>query len=172
MQCLFVWKARFCASLYRASMTTRLPRSPLDKLALSLSLRGHRGSDEDSAHVAPVEDNFARVAGAHGVEALLVVAPVHAVGDDAGDVETTLKHDRHLVPGLVHLAAVDAADGELVEDDLVPVDGDVFGGDAEHGDLCAVAHVCEHLAEGAGVAGHFEADVEAFVHLELLLDLF
>ena len=93
------------------------------------------------------------------------------MGDDAGDVEAALEHDGHLVPGLVHLAAVDAADGELVEDDLVPVDGDVFGRDAEHGDLCAVAHVGEHLAEGGGVAGHLEADVEAFLHVELLLDL-
>ena len=47
-----------------------------------------------------------------------------------------------------------------------------FGGDAEHGDLAAVAHVGEHVAEGVGVAGHFEADVEAFVHAELLLDFF
>ena len=38
------------------------------------------------------------------------------------------------------------------------------GGDAEHGDLAAVAHVAEHVAEGGGVAGHLEADVEAFVH--------
>ena len=125
-----------------------------------------------SAHVAPVEDDFAGVAGAHGVEALFIVAPVHAMCDDLGDVETALEHDRHLVPGLVHLAPVDAADGELVEDDLVPVDRDVFGWDAEHGDLCAVAHVGEHLAEGAGIAGHLQADVEALMHVEFLLDLF
>ena len=46
-----------------------------------------------------------------------------------------------------------------------------LGGDAEHGDLAAVAHVGEHVAEGGGVAGHFEADVEAFVHAELFLRL-
>ena len=125
-----------------------------------------------SGYVAPVEDNFARIAGAHSVEALFVVAPVHAVGDDLRDVEAALEHNGHLVPRLVHLAAIDAPDGELVEDDLIPVDRDVFGWDAEHGNLCAVAHVGEHLAEGAGIAGHLEADVEALVHVELLLDLF
>src|SRR6266853_1058538 len=81
-------------------------------------------------HVAPIEDDLAGVAGAHRVEALFIVAPVHPVGDDAGDVEAALEHDSHLVPGLVHLAPVDAANGELVEDDLVPVDGDIFGRDA------------------------------------------
>ena len=94
------------------------------------------------------------------------------MGDALRDVQAALEHDRHLVPGLVHLAAVDAADGELIEDNLVPVDGDVFGGDAEHGDLCSVAHVGEHLAEGVGVAGHLETDVETLVHVKLLLDFF
>src|SRR6266851_3982838 len=128
--------------------------------------------DSRLAYVAPVEDDLAGVAGAHGGEACLVVPPVHAVGDNTGDIQAALEHHRHLVPGLVHLSAVDATDGELVEDDLVPVDGDVFGGDAEHGDLRSVTHVGEHVAKGVGVAGHFKADVEALVHVELLLNLF
>ena len=33
----------------------------------------------------------------------------------------------------------------------------LLGRDAEHGDLAAVAHVGEHVAEGGRVAGHFEA---------------
>ena len=85
------------------------------------------------------------------------------------DVEAGFQHHGHLVPGLVHFAAVDALDGEHVEDDLAPVDGDLVGGDAEHGDLAAVAHVGDHVAEGVGVAGHLEADIEAFAHAELLL---
>ena len=44
-----------------------------------------------------------------------------------------------------------------------------FGGNAEHRDLAAVAHVGEHVAEGRGVAGHLQADVEAFRHAEFLL---
>ena len=59
-----------------------------------------------------------------------------------------LQHHGHLVPGLVHLPAVDALDREHVEDDRVPVDGHLALGDAEHGDLAAVAHVGEHVAEG------------------------
>ena len=80
-----------------------------------------------------------------------------------------MQHDRHLVPGLVHLAAVDALDGEHVEDDGVPVDGHLFGGDAQHRDPGAVAHVGDHVAEGGGVAGHLQAHVEALGHSELLL---
>ena len=103
---------------------------------------------------------------------MLVIAPVEAVSDHARDVEATLEHYRHLVPGLVHFAAIDAADCELVEDNLVPVDGDVFRRDAEHGDLCTVTHVGEHLAESSGIARHLETDVEALLHVELLLDVF
>src|ERR1035441_3759511 len=39
------------------------------------------------------------------------------------------------------------------------------------GDLCAVAHVREHVAEGGLVAGHLQAHVEAFSHAEFLLYL-
>jgi hypothetical protein len=123
-----------------------------------------------SGYVAPVEDYFAGVAGAHGSEAIFVVAPVHAVSDDGGDVEAGLEHDGHHVPGLVHLAAVDSAEGELVEDDLVPVDGDLLGGDSEHGDLASVAHVSEHVTEGRGVAGHLKSYIKSFVHVQLSLD--
>ena len=44
-----------------------------------------------------------------------------------------------------------------------------LGRNAEHGDFAAVAHVGEHVAEGRRVAGHFQADVEALLHAELLL---
>jgi hypothetical protein len=91
------------------------------------------------------------------------------VRNDGLDVEARLEHDGHLVPGLIHLAAVDALDGEHVEDDGVPVDGHGLGGDAEHRDPGAVAHVGEHVAEAGGVAGHLEAHVEPLRHAELLL---
>ena len=94
---------------------------------------------------------------------------VEAVRDDRADVQARLEHDGHLVPGLVHFPAVDALDGEHVEDDRVPVDGHFLVGDAEHGDLAAVAHVGQHVAKGLRVAGHFQADVEALLHAQLLL---
>ena len=34
-----------------------------------------------------------------------------------------------------------------------------------------MAHVRQHFAEGAGVAGHFQADVEPFMHAELVLHI-
>ena len=76
---------------------------------------------------------------------------MEAVRDDRAIVESALDHDGHLVPGLVHLATVDALDRQHVEDDRVPVDRDFLGGDAQHGDLAAVAHVVEHVAKGAGL---------------------
>jgi hypothetical protein len=35
-----------------------------------------------------------------------------------------------------------------------------------------VGHVCQHRAEAVGVAGHFHADVEAFVHVKFFLGVF
>src|SRR6266511_856455 len=86
----------------------------------------------------PAQDHLPRAAGADGVEALLELLVGEAVGDHRGDVQPALDHDRHLVPGLVHLAAVDALDGEHVEDDGPPVDRHLLLGDAQHGDLAAV----------------------------------
>ena len=49
----------------------------------------------------------------------------------------------HLVPGLVHLAAVDALDREHVEDDRVEVDRDLARRDPEQRDAAAVRHVVD-----------------------------
>ncbi len=119
----------------------------------------------------PGEDDFAAISCEHGVEAFLEVLEREAVGDDGVEVEAALEHDGHFVPGFVHFAAVDASNGDHIEDDCVPVDGHfAVGRDAEHGDFASVADVGEHFAEGCGRAGHFEADIEAFAHAELFLD--
>ena len=64
------------------------------------------------------------------------------------DVEPRLEHDRHLVPGLVHLAAVDAPQRQHLEDDRVDVERDLLGRDAEDRDPAAVGHRADR-ARGA-----------------------
>ena len=91
------------------------------------------------------------------------------MGDDGRKIEPRLDHHRHLVPSLENLAAIDALDREHVEHDLVPVDGNITRGNAEHRNLGAVAHIVDHVAQGAWHAGHFEADVEALGHAKVLL---
>lgn len=66
------------------------------------------------------------------------------------------------------MPAVDSLDVEAVEDDVVPVDGGRRH-DSEEGDFAAVAHICQHVLEGIGAAGHFKTDVEAFFHIEFFL---
>ena len=58
----------------------------------------------------PVHHHFAGGPGTCGREGCLVVAIVEAMRDDGADVEPRLEHHRHLVPGLVHLPAVDAVE--------------------------------------------------------------
>ena len=61
----------------------------------------------------PVHDDLAGVALAGRGEGGLELAEAEAMGDGRSDVQPGLEHDGHLVPGLVHLAAVDAAQGQL-----------------------------------------------------------
>jgi quercetin dioxygenase-like cupin family protein len=113
----------------------------------------------------------AGVAAVHHLERALEVRVGEPVRDHGLDVEPVVQHDRHLVPGLVHLPAVDALDGQHAEDHGVPVDGHLARGDPQHGDLGPVGHVREHVAEGLAVARHLHADVEPLRHPELLLDV-
>ena len=89
--------------------------------------------------------------------------------DYGGDVEAGFEEDGHLVPSFVHFAAVDALDGEHVEDDGLPVDGEFFGRNAEEGDVAAVRHVDEHVAKRLRIPRHFHANVKAFFHAEVFL---
>ena len=72
---------------------------------------------------------------------------VEMVRDDGLHVESALQHARHFVPGLEHLTTVDAFENQSLEDDIVPVDGHVARWDAQDGDLAAMVHRTQHIAE-------------------------
>ena len=59
----------------------------------------------------PVQHDLAAIASMHDFETFVEVLVVEAMGDDLADVQTRLQHDRHLVPGFIHLTAVDALNG-------------------------------------------------------------
>src|SRR5215468_8962636 len=103
-----------------------------------------------SVEFSPVENHLAGVAGSHYVKTFLELRPLEMVGNHRRDVKVRFQHDRHLVPGLVHLASVNALDGEHVENYAMPVDCHFGGGDPEHGDLGAVTHVREHFRKCLG----------------------
>src|SRR5690606_38818449 len=100
----------------------------------------------------PAQDHLAGLARSHELEGLLVVLVAEAVSDDRLNAEAALEHARHLVPGLEHLPAVNAFQGQALEDDLVPVDRRFGGRYAEDGDLAAVMHRAQQVPEGSGVA--------------------
>ena len=70
-----------------------------------------------------------------------------AVGDHPGDVQPALQQHRHRVPGLEHLPAVDALDGQHVEHHRGEVDADLLGRQPEHGDPAPVGHLGDHLPQ-------------------------
>src|SRR5450759_2259760 len=117
-----------------------------------------------AASRGPVQDHLAGVAGAGGRERGGVLAEREPVSDRGRDVEPGLEHHRHLVPGLVHLPAVDAAERQHLEHDLVDIQRDLRGGDPEDRDAPAVGHAGDRGAERGGVAGHLQGDVESLRH--------
>src|SRR5258708_2883684 len=74
---------------------------------------------------------------------------------------------RHLVPGLEHLAPVDALDRYHVGYGVRPVDREVLRRQAEHGDLAPVGRAGQHSPQCGRLAGHPKADVEALAHAKL-----
>ena len=93
------------------------------------------------------------------------------VRDDGRDIEAGLEHDGHLVPGLIHLAAIDAFDREHVEDHLFQSIGISSAGMPSMAILRAVAHIGDHVVEGGGIARHFETDVEALLACRVALSI-
>src|SRR5439155_19260928 len=82
--------------------------------------------------VTPVQNNLAALSRVGDGERFLVLLIRKAVGDHRRDVEAALAQDRRLVPGIEDLPAVDAFDGEHLEHDLRPVDGELMVRQAEH----------------------------------------
>src|SRR5258706_878656 len=117
--------------------------------------------------LGPIKDDLAALAREQGRERVLVLLGGVVVRDDWRKIESALQHRGHLVPGLEHLATVNAADLEALEDDLVPVDRHVRRRNAEQRNLAAVVHVLEHARERFRYAGHLEAAVEAVGHPEM-----
>src|SRR5574340_74207 len=56
----------------------------------------------------PVQDHLAGLARAHHLKSLLEFGERKMMRNHGPDVEAALQHDGHLIPGLVHFAAVDA----------------------------------------------------------------
>src|SRR5271157_3442651 len=92
---------------------------------------------------------FARFQAGHGFGKIF---HRDAVGDYGVKIEASaLEQGGHLVPGLVHAAAVDALNGEAFEDDVFgEVERDGFRGEAEERDASAAADDVEGGADGVG----------------------
>src|SRR5688572_16652915 len=74
-----------------------------------------------SAHPAP-----------HHIKTLLKILVPKTMRDHRLDIQAGLEHHRHLVPGLIHLAAVDSFDRQHIEHHRVPVDGHLLFGNPQH----------------------------------------
>src|ERR1700733_12436495 len=87
------------------------------------------------------------------------------------DVHARLQHHGHLVPRLVHLASIDTLDSKHIEDQGPPIHRHLRSRDAEHGNLAAVTHVGDHVAQGLRTARHLQGNIESLHHPQLLLHL-
>ena len=61
------------------------------------------------------------------------------MGKDRGNIQSASEHLGHLVPCFIHFPAIDSLNGQPVENDLIPVNGNVLSRDSKQGNLAAVA---------------------------------
>ena len=163
----------FAIPASRISCSVVLRSALNDPYIVVLSLGWALGVRAGCGGSGPVEHDLAAHARAGGVERLLPLLGREAVGDDRGDGGAQplerLRASSHGVPRVVHLAAVDALDGDHVRDDPAPVDRERVLGQTEHRHAPAVVEVGEHVRDGLRAAAHLQADVEALPHAELAL---
>ena len=63
---------------------------------------------QESGLLFPVENNFPTVAGFHDVKGLLIPFCRKTVCDHFGNIQSGQQHHFHLVPGFIHLSAINA----------------------------------------------------------------
>src|SRR5579864_5472845 len=116
-----------------------------------------------SLRAVRVHQNLARLPRLQPLHALGEIFHCDAIRDHRVQVELAGFQQRgHLVPGLIHAAAVDALDGDPLEDDVLgEIQRDGLGGQPEERDAPAAAHDVECRSDGARVAGHLEDDIHA-----------
>src|SRR5258707_1326587 len=71
---------------------------------------------------APVQNDFAGVAGFHQLDGFLEFGVLKVMSDYRRNIEAALDHRGHFVPLFVHFAAVNSLDSELIENHDVPID--------------------------------------------------
>src|SRR6478672_4486012 len=121
--------------------------------------------------LVPVQNHLAGLTRAHGLEAFLEALVAHLVGDQRGQVQTGLQQAQHLAPGREHLAAVDALDGQGLEDDRAPVGFHRFRRNTQHGHAAAHDQGVDALTEGYGRTRHLERNVETDLQAQLVHDV-
>src|SRR5260370_1047234 len=79
----------------------------------------------------PIQNHLPRLPARHHFKTFLEFNQMEPVGDGRLEVKAGFEHDRHFVPGLIHLAAINAFDRQHIEHDFVPVKRHLLGGDAQ-----------------------------------------
>src|SRR3979411_2579832 len=154
-------------------MSTRsLFSRPAARIASSSDTRcGRMASNIELSFLVdgPVEDDLAAQSGVRDSERLFELPVRVPVRDDRRYVQPGLRENRHLVPSLEDLAAIDALDGQHLEQDLRPVDRELVVGKAQDRDAATMRHVRDHVAQRARLPRHLEGHVETLFHAEVFL---
>src|SRR5664280_1436269 len=110
-----------------------------------------------------IYQDLAGLAGLEQFHARREVLHCYAIRDHGMQVELVgLEQRGHLVPGLVHAAAVDALHGCAFEDDFFrEVEFDWLGGNPEKGHAATETQDLEACSDGFGPSGHLQHDVDA-----------
>ena len=114
-----------------------------------------------------MQQDFAALTVAYGLERFGIVVDREPVGDDRRQIQATAQQLGHFVPGFEHFAAIDPFQVQAFEQHVIPVDLGMARQKPEQGNVTPVGHGVEQVFEGIGVAGHFQSDVKAFGHAQV-----
>src|SRR5437899_9586671 len=118
---------------------------------------------KSSSHSVGIQQYLARLAGLQTLHALAEILQRHTIGDYRREVKLAgLEQRLHLVPGLIHQAAVDALHDCAFKDQVF---GDVHldrnRRDTKQGDTPAEAQNVESCLDAIGMSGHLEHHVDS-----------
>src|SRR5205823_2565875 len=130
----------------------------LDAAATNVSIERH-GSGSPGA--VGIEQDLAGLASLQPLHAFAEVFHRNAISNHRMQIELARSEQRgHLIPGLVHQAAIDALNGCAFEDDVVgEVQFNWLRRNAEEGDAAAEAQNLESCSDCVGLASHLQHHV-------------
>src|SRR5208282_2922465 len=109
-----------------------------------------------------INQDFTRLSRLQPLHRLRKILHCNAVRNYRMQIELAILEQRsHLIPGLVHAAAINALNRDALENNVFrKIQRDGLGSETEKGNASAAPHNVESCSNGVGMTGHFQHRVD------------